>query len=308
MISTYEFTPIDTLFFRGSTPMEAGLQNATSMFPPPVSVIKGAFWTSYCNEKGIKFTAELVNGEIPIEIVSFFIKRGDKFYTKAPATWYYDSDDKVKHGEQLVGKNLCIAADHKTDFEKLGMVSSASDVVFVVPTKDAKPLTEAWIDLNFLQNPKTTFESDTVLFNGEIFSSETRTGVGLDSNKHAEQGKLYTATHIRLKDDVSIVVSLQTEKTLAESGKMLLGGEKRLVRFEKTDNQILPNEKSEQYVSLIPIQASEETLSKIIASGKLFTVAGWDLQKGFHKPTVSWIPQGAIFNERLSGCIPLKNI
>ena len=44
MSKTYEIIPLDTLFFRGSTPMEAGQYNTVSVFPPPVSVIKGAFW------------------------------------------------------------------------------------------------------------------------------------------------------------------------------------------------------------------------------------------------------------------------
>ena len=43
----YEIIPLDTLFFRGSTPMEAGQNVAVSMFPPPVSVIEGSFRTAF---------------------------------------------------------------------------------------------------------------------------------------------------------------------------------------------------------------------------------------------------------------------
>ena len=308
MINYYELIPIDTLFFRGNTPMEAGLQNAASMFPPPVSVIKGAFWTAYCSEKNIAFDKELVDGKIPIEIVSFFIKRGDKFYTKAPATWYYDSDKKAKCGKDLKGVSLCIASEKQEEFASLNMISSAGDVVFAVPTKDAKSMLGMWVDIDFLQHPQKTFNEDTVLFQKEIFANESRTGIGLTQDKQVENGKLYTATHIRLTDDVSFVVGLDTDKSLSDNGKILLGGEKRLVIYSKIASPELSTEKSEQYVSLVPIQATEENLSNIIASGKVFSVAGWDLQKGFHKPTVSWIPQGSVFNERLSGCIPLKNI
>ena len=51
MSKIYEMTPLDTLFFRGSTPMEAGMMTTVSLFPPPISVIKGALWTAYCREK-----------------------------------------------------------------------------------------------------------------------------------------------------------------------------------------------------------------------------------------------------------------
>lgn len=47
----YEIIPLDTLFFRGSTPMEAGQNVAVSMFPPPVSVIEGSFRTAFLLQK-----------------------------------------------------------------------------------------------------------------------------------------------------------------------------------------------------------------------------------------------------------------
>ena len=34
MSISYEMQPLDTLFFRGSIPMEAGMQNVVSVFPP----------------------------------------------------------------------------------------------------------------------------------------------------------------------------------------------------------------------------------------------------------------------------------
>ena len=49
----YEIISLDTLFFRGSTPMEAGQNVAVSMFPPPVSVIEGSFRTAFLLQKGI---------------------------------------------------------------------------------------------------------------------------------------------------------------------------------------------------------------------------------------------------------------
>ena len=68
MSKFYEIQPLDTLFFRGSTPMEAGLMNSVSMFPPSASVIKGAFWTAYCNETDKSFSEGLIDDKIPFEV------------------------------------------------------------------------------------------------------------------------------------------------------------------------------------------------------------------------------------------------
>ena len=65
---------------------------------------------------------------------------------------------------------------------------------------------------------------------------------------------------------------------------------------------------SKQYLSLMPIEATEENLSVLVASSKLFVTSGWDMAKGFHKPSVSWIPAGAVFSKKINNsCISLKD-
>ena len=198
MRSMYEIQPLDSLFFRGATPMEAGQYNAQSVFPPPATVLKGALWTAYCLKNEKDFSDGLVSGEIPTEINGFFIKKNGKVYAPAPATWYYDCEDKKKKGAELNGVPLCLAKNLSDSFAKLNMKGSAGNVVFAVPKNDAKPLSGAWVLVDFLQNPKSEFADDTVLFASDIYSSESRTGVGLTPDKKAEDGKLYTSTHIRL--------------------------------------------------------------------------------------------------------------
>ena len=50
----------------------------------------------------------------------------------------------------------------------------------------------------------------------------------------------------------------------------------------------------------MPIEATKENLESVISSGKLIVTSGWDLAKGFHKPTTNWIPAGAVFNKKIN--------
>lgn len=305
MRTCYEITPLDTLFFRGSIPMEAGMQNVESLFPPQASVLKGALWTAYCLDKGKDFKTELVDGKIPIEISGFFIKKNEMLYASAPATWYYDCDEKKKKGSELKDISLCIAKDVSVIFNSLNMKTSAEDVVFVKSESEAQPLNGAWVQIDFIQNSAVKFSENTVLFAADVYSSESRTGVGLTAEKKAEDGKLYTSTHVRLHDGISFVIAVDSDIDFG-NGKMLLGGERRIVEYNKCQTPLFEEKSSGLFLSLMPIEATADNLKNLVSSAKLTVASGWDMAKGFHKPTVSWIPAGAVFNSIINNsCIPL---
>jgi len=316
MSDCFEIIPLDTLFFRGSTPMESGMMNVVSVFPPPVSVIKGAFWTAVHSKDGV-FSAGLVNDEIPLEVTGIFIKKFDKdnkklYYAPAPATWYYDNDKKISSGEKLDGIKL-IEAKKMQETEKLGMTSSAGRVVFVKAEKDSKSLSGAWVSIDFLKNPKSKFGKNDVLFEGDILTKENRTNVALDSNRKAKDGQLFSSTHLRLNDGISLVVCFKEKLALPEEGKLFFGGEKRISKFKRISedslNPLSSNSNGEVFVSFVPVEATDESVNSIVSSGKIFATAGWDLAKGFHKPTTNWIPAGAVFNTKINdSCVALKSV
>ena len=74
MSISYEMLPLDTLFFRGSIPMEAGMQNVVSVFPPPVTVLSGAFWTAAC-QLACKGTVDYGKPSDMPKVQGFFIKK-----------------------------------------------------------------------------------------------------------------------------------------------------------------------------------------------------------------------------------------
>lgn len=306
----FEIIPLDTWFFRGSTPMESGMMNIVSIFPPPVSVIKGTFWTELCNSKNKDYSYGMIDGNIPFEVTGIFIKKDDSIYVAAPATWYYDCEKKITNGSNLKGIPLKIAKKNNT-MTALGMTSSAGDVYFVKAEQDSKSLSGAWIKLEFLKKPKDTFESDSVLFPGDIYSLENRTNVALDENRRAKDGQLFSSTHIRINDGFSLVTAFDKELDLMR-GKFFFGGEKRISEYKGINelNIDFTNTNGEgEYMSLVPVEATEETVSAIITSGKLYLTAGWDMKKRYHKPSSNWIPAGAVFNRNINGyCIKLAEV
>jgi CRISPR-associated protein Cmr3 len=118
----YEIDPLDTLFFRGSEPMEAGQLTATALFPPPVSVIQGAFRTAVLEQHGIT-GREYIQGrapatvmewigkpdkDAPFQVTGILFRRGEKLFAPAPAAWFVDVNAKPAHGDGLAGKRVTL--------------------------------------------------------------------------------------------------------------------------------------------------------------------------------------------------------
>ncbi|MDD6961880.1 MAG: type III-B CRISPR module-associated Cmr3 family protein [Treponema succinifaciens] len=318
----YEIISLDTLFFRGSTPMEAGQNVAVSMFPPPVSVIEGSFRTAFLLQKGIspedyasgKDTSanEIIGNpseKAAFKVSSILIKKNGQFYAKVPASWYLDSEKKPKEKTDYIGKTIVEAKRNQKFLDDMFVMSSSESLPFAQAKGNAQPLGNLWVSIDFINSARKVLEENDFLLQNEILAFEQRTGIALDSSKHTVEGQLYSASHIRLLDGVSMIVGISKEIGLKDSGKIQLGGERRLCNYRKID--FCMPEKSEnmgnQFLSPAPVEATKEILESLIASSKLVITSGWDLAKGFHKPTTSWIPAGAVFTKNINGiCIPLN--
>lgn len=321
MSTFYEIIPLDTLFFRGSTPMEAGQNAAISMFPPPVSVIEGTLRTAFLAQHGIK-VEKYASGEdcsanetigkpsekAPFDVTCVLIKKDEQYYAKAPTIWYLDTEKKPKEKADYVGKHIIEAKRNQKLLDDMFVMSSVENLPFVHAEKNAQPLENLWISIDFINSGKSVLEEKDFLLQNEILTFERRTGIALNSNRHTVEGQLYSASHIRLFDSVSMVIGISQEIDLEDSGKIQFGGEKRLCRYKKIDFELLGGIEcsASQFLSLVPIEATKENLDSLIASSKLVITSGWDLAKGFHKPTTSWIPAGAVFIKNINEiCVPL---
>lgn len=318
----YEITPVDTLFFRGSEPMEAGQLTSTPLFPPPPSVIQGAVRTAVLRERGIAFSdykgnkapADLIDaigtsGEpAPFATTAVLMKRDGAIYAPAPASWFIDSGDKPENSGEYIDKSVVTAASDNDAMARLGIVSSSGTHPLVVAQHEARSLAGCWIRLDLLSRKNVTFSKEDLLTAGDLFGIENRIGIGIDSGRKVEQGKLYSANHIRLREGVTMLIALDRDPGLPNSGLFQLGGEQRRCRYDRLSSfPTLP--KSAQpagFVALAPVVATEELLNTVIAAPKPIVTAGWDLSKGFHKPSTTWFPAGSVFSGNVTqSCVPI---
>jgi CRISPR-associated protein Cmr3 len=136
-----------------------------------------------------------------------------------------------------------------------------------------------------------------------LFGREQRTGIALDlSSRRVRKGHLYTSTHVRLVSGARLLVALSAELVpshLDSEGLLQLGGEQRLSRYRLRKGKVsLPVTATGWAMTLAPIEfrALRQTrlLDRPRASGPLLRMAGWDMKKQFHKPTVAYLPIGTV--------------
>lgn len=318
----YELTPLDTLFFRGSEPMEAGQASAPPLFPPPVTVIQGALRTALLRERGIAFLdykQSIVAGEVieligrcgedaPFAVTALLLKRNGILYSPAPASWFIDTDNKPESAGDYVGKQVITATSTAGDAAGIGIVSSSGLLSLVVARKEAMPLAGCWVNITLLAQDSVTFGQDDLLTASELFTFENRIGIGIDCQRKVVEGKLYSANHIRLRDGVTILVATDRNMGLAGPGMLQLGGEQRKCRYEllAANPVFQPAATQKGYVCLAPLAATRENLAATVAAHKPSMTAGWDLNKGFHKPSATWFPAGSVFTKNVNNsCIPI---
>jgi CRISPR-associated protein Cmr3 len=322
MNNWYELTPLDTLFFRGNEPMEAGQPTSFVLFPPPVSVIQGALRTAALKEQGISF-ADYNRGQVPSEIIeligasgqpapfsvtALLVRRNGTLYAPAPANWYLDLKEKPKCSKEYAGTCVVVATSTAADAAIMGVASSSGPVSLVVAQHEALSLAGCWINIRLLSQTEVVFAENDLLFDSDLYGVECRTGIELNQRRTVEEGKLYSGNHIRLQEGVTLLVALDRSPGLGASGLLQLGGEQRKCGHELLYDAFLPVslQTAKGFVALAPVEVTEQILPKVIAAHKTVVTAGWDLSRGFHKPTTAWFPAGSVFNEKINeSCIAL---
>jgi CRISPR-associated protein Cmr3 len=279
----YELTPFDTLFFRGGIPFETGLPVSDVLFPPPPSVIAGAVWTAGRQDFSKKPT---------VKVGATLLKKKDKYYAQAPHSWFISKSGEILGAEEFNDKDSICSVNTPIPWIE----------------GDAKNIGGEWIDITMLE------KSDNKTYKKEDFiDNEDRVGISVDYNKKSvEEGKLFTARHIRLRKDVTIAVAIDGEYGLGEKGVLRLGGESRMCSYQKIKvSPPIPNVTNSKYfVALAPVlcteERKEEFLSKVFAA-KTFAVSGWDMKEKTHKASQTWFYAGSVFTEKIGDqCIALS--
>jgi CRISPR-associated protein Cmr3 len=312
----YQLTPADTLFFRGAEPMEAGQLSGSALFPPPVSVICGALRSAALRQSGISF-ADYNRGTCPPEragligqsgqpapfaVTAIIILKGDTLYLPCPAHWFME---KEGNGKRRIVRGKPPAQETA---EALGLYSSAGLALPMVLSEDEPmPLAGRWLRSDRLSAAQVAAD-DVLASSVDLYDAEPRIGIALDEKRRVKEGALYSASHLRLRPDVSLVIGLDRSLGLAASGLLRLGGEQRVCGYRKIEPPNLPGRTgpSSWYLTLAPLKLTSTLKGKVLATSKPVMLAGWDLDKGFHKASETWLPAGAVVSENINNhCLAL---
>lgn len=317
----YELSPLDTLFFRGSEPMEAGQLTSETLFPPPVSVLQGALRTELLRQKRISFEEYKKGENIPVPVLEaigrcgetapfcvagLLIKYKERLFVPAPSSWFVDLEKKPKNGADFSGSEILRPRQLGSD-NPLNMRVSCGAAPLVAARYEALSLAGYWVDHTLLSSPPKKLGAEDVLFASELFQLEHRTGIAMDANRKVEQGRIYSSAHIRLHEDVRLVVGIDRDLGLDSSGIIRLGGEQRVCAYALCVEPKLPGGQASQYMTLTPLALTVDMMEHVLCAPKPQILAGWDLGVGFHKPTTAWLPAGAIVTKAFNAsCIPFS--
>ncbi len=316
MSAWYEFSPSDTLFFRGSEPLDPGINYQTELvFPPAPSVISGAMRTAVLSQKNISIQ-DYKNGH-PIEntigkygkaapffVIGPILKKENIYYVPAPFTWLTEEDSyrkkvKVVFAEQ-VDENL---------INKLGVKSKSGITHWAKHHHAIKSIGGNWLSLDALNQKKTRLDTKTELLFKErkdtaLFGVEARTGIAIYSSRAVKQSKIYNARHIRLGENISLVWGVDKNCGLKPEGVLTLGGEQRFGRYKALQNPPEIPQSGTQYLALGPVPANDDSKGVLIATGKIIYRGGWDFKTRFHKSIKPYYPPGSVFSDKVTeNCI-----
>jgi CRISPR-associated protein Cmr3 len=325
MNTWYEIVPADTLFFRGTEPLEAGQPATKPLFPPPVSVLEGAIRTAVLMQNTVSFK-DYRDNRCPDQILERIGRCGQRPpfsvtamaftvdgepYVAAPASWYVDlsilNGLKPLFGKDFEGLSVARFEARETERNNLEICSSSGERLPLLPMTDPFSMSGFWIRseklLKFTAEP---FQEKDVLAPGDLYDVEPRTGIAMDNGRRVLRRQLYSACHVRLRHGISLLIGLDKDPGLESSGMLQLGGERRICAYHTTRGPKLPEGPGCFFMNLSPLILTQEILGQICCAPAPMTTAGWDLSTGFHKPTTTWLPAGSVFYQKInSHCIPL---
>lgn len=303
----YNFTPNDTIFFRGAEPMVMGESHSSSFnFPPPHKTIIGALRTAILKENNI-FINDYYDNKVDDKILDivgkadedanfgligpFFDKEGI-IYVPAPYSWFFEKDDDNPENRTVnVLKSQQVDVDFiKSDKKGLYWVKNAKNEVETLGGK--------WIKLTDLNNNKTQI---SYIKNKDLFIGENRTGIALESKSRiVRKSHIYQFNHIRFKKGVTMIFGVNKELPIPDRGALKLGAEQRFGSYEKIKIDNIEFNNADQYMSLSLVEGTEKTNNSLIATGKPVYLGGWNMKKGFHRPMRGYYPAGTIFNTKIN--------
>ncbi len=324
MKTWYKIRPVDTFFFKGSTPMVMG-ENHTSqfIFPPHKATLAGAVRTAVLKQQKIDFkdymsdsfdNAQIISaigkaGDHPVfEIIGPFFSNNDQVFIPAPYSWYMEKSDvsKTKPHDFPKREPYDFPKREPVLIYKAKPVQSSyiktlgKNSLYIAKGRDGElaSLGGNWIDIDDFYSGKKSIRVRPLQ---DFSTSEPRTGIALERDRRVRKSHLYTFNHVRLNPNVELIFGLDHESQMlfAAKGVLQLGGEQRLGHYKTIDlNFHETDDKDGLFMTLSAVPCKEFDTNELAATGKIQYIGGWDMKKRFHKPSCALYPAGSVFTKK----------
>lgn len=309
----WQFEALDSLFFRGAKPFNSGEGGfLDSQFPPTAQTMAGVIRSAIAEAKGVdwpKFKqgqqpeiAQLIGGSSEdagsLQFAGPYLFKGGKRLYPVPLHVLYD--------EELRSWGRLGPSDHalRTDqgMRHLPKVQDGG--------QGGKPLEQAWLHEDDFrrvlqgQSPQGFYQEE------DLFEAESRTGIGRDNSKRkTEQGLLYFTRHIRLNNDMKLMMAVDGADDIAPASMLRLGGEGRMAHVQVVSpppsiSQMREIQGQRGVIVLLthgdfggkaepPLPDGVALVSACI--GKAVREGGWDYKNSKPKALQSLVPAGSVF-------------
>ncbi len=311
-MTSFEITPIDTLFFRDGKPFSMEEDTlATGLFPPPPGVLYGVLRAAYATGQQIDYR-EIVERTNHLRIIDLRYHFKGSAYFQAPLDLVISDEEESEHWP--LAKPLKLRALAKAEIPTV----SNHPYDYVLETEGhVKGVAEhyiGWSELsNYLNGEGETYTlHDPAL---QHFFKEPKVGIGRKGHlRKTEDGKLYRISMNRTVDfSFSIEANVKEGEELSFNNRC--GAETKVVGMRRRAagrSFQLSNTNSRFFKLLITTPAFfrlgyqpdfkalpgfQDFDIEIItaAGGRKIPIGGFDMKKGKPKPLRFAVPGGSVY-------------
>jgi len=316
-----ELTPLDTVFFRDGSPFTMGRETwGGSQFPPPPSVVYGAFRTRHFAEHPDRLSdaATPADPTAQARLTSFHLRRDGIPHFPLPRDLVEAPDDDL-YGATLVVRLRRTGMPNGS----VGLGPTSAVLSHPAEVDDVRRSFVEMADLTaYLQGGTGTF-AGVHLTDDDLVHREPKIGIRMNRDtRAADDGFLYRAGLHRLGKNTTFGVGIDA-LPLDKSGLLKLGGESKPAHYGRLDDgppvpepprdSIATQEAFVLYLATpaifehgwLPSWIDPETLRaskngmsmrlETAAVGKPGALGGWNMKQGRPKPMDRTVPAGSVY-------------
>ena len=331
MANALRIAPTDTLMFRDGRPFnqdDEGAAAAESLFPPPPPTLAGAVRLAIARQHGFPpepWPEDLVGNGVnwqcqttPLGKLRFGALRMELDGTPLlPAPAHLGRGKIAGAGGRAVDSYHLLGLPERALFSSDMSDPSRGDVIFPMAppdTKGFKALQDHWLTFDGMLSvlDGSCPVPQDILSPAELYQSESHVGIGIGATTRlVNEGQLYTARFIRLRDGVRLCLEVEGLPEGLEVFNQRLGGEHRQAHFTPANTvetlpQVDPDGLNYTLIAIAPVFLDHEPLPGMTFEGlpghlvsacipKPFMLGGWGSREHGPLPLRPIMPAGTVF-------------